>query len=228
MAEKKCNYCKKMLPLHDFGTRLVDGSEVPYATCTPCKPLKKKTAAKYAAKPHAIAKRSEYNKSVNGKVAMDAAYAKYRKSDKGAVAYEQRKESMATKYATSEAHRLKMKLHVTAAKTAAGQRLTSPLFVQHTAFTSLAQFRKHLRTKMPAGMRMADHGKRWEIEHKIPQEAYDFANIEDVKRCWSPENVHCMQPGPNRRKSASIVPSFCQEVGVARYPCSWNGQIPVQ
>lgn len=69
-------------------------------------------------------------------------------------------------------------------------------------------------------------GTQWEPDHKIPIEAYDFTTPDDVKRCWSPANIHCMTPHGNRSQRFKIIDAICNSVGANYFPSSWNGRVP--
>jgi hypothetical protein len=75
---------------------------------------------------------------------------------------------------------------------------------------------------------MTEYGdkKKWVVDHIIPQEAFDFSNSDDVKRCWSAPNIQALGPKENDEKSYHIIDELCRKVGAAYFPLSWNGQIP--
>ena len=75
----------------------------------------------------------------------------------------------------------------------ADRRRKSPTFVKRTSFASAAAFQPPSRP--PSHGSWCDWNNYctvWELDHKIPREAYDFDNPEDIKRCWSAKNVHAM------------------------------------
>ena len=45
----------------------------------------------------------------------------------------------------------------------------------------------------------------------------------DVKRCWSPENIHAMEHKPNKEKWNTIVHSIASTV-----PVEWEGSMPCE
>jgi len=188
-------------------------------------------------KKHKISK-ERYKKSAKGKVRDE----RYSKSEKGKTADKRFKTSEAGLAARERQLPRRHELYA-AAREDEGFRMVykvmslannllnrpsskSPTFVARTSFKSETHFRAHIRKSFRPGFTMANHGPKWHIEHKVPVEAYDFANPVDVKRCWSPENVRTTTPQENTEKSFKIIDSLCGEVGAARFPLSWNGAIP--
>jgi hypothetical protein len=110
-----------------------------------------------------------------------------------------------------------------------GKHPKSPTFVARTAFFNERHFLSHLEDSVATkGWMWDDHGEVWQIDHKIPQEAFNFNDPEDVKRCWSPANVHAMTKEDNNAKLYKIIDEFCLQVGSDHFPKSWNGAIPNQ
>jgi hypothetical protein len=107
-----------------------------------------------------------------------------------------------------------------------GTLSNSPSFVSRTGFKSAAHFRRHIASTLPANLKLSDHGTKWHIDHIIPQQAYDFGNSEDIKKCWSPANVRGIPPKQNNEKKWKIIDELCEGVGYANYPATWGGCIP--
>jgi len=209
---KRCNWCKNTLPLHSFSTRLEKGIQKHLSVCKDCKPVE-------------LASKAKYNKSAKGKTRGE----RYDKSEAGLAARErqlpQRREHKAAAN-QDEGFRMAHMVARAANKLINKPSAKSPTFVARTSFKSETHFRAHIRKSFRPGFTMANHGSKWHIEHKVPVEAYDFANPEDVKRCWSPENVRTTTSKENAEKSFKIIDELCGEVGAARFPLSWNGAIP--
>jgi hypothetical protein len=75
-------------------------------------------------------------------------------------------------------------------------------------------------------MTFSNHGTVWELDHKIPREAYNFDKPEDVKRCWSSKNVHALTKAANQEKHWKIIDQYVAEAGVETFPVAWNGKFP--
>ena len=103
---------------------------------------------------------------------------------------------------------------------------TSPTFVARTGFASEVEFLAAVKATFAPGMTLDNHGVVWELDHKIPREAYDFDDPEDVKRCWSAPNVHALTPEANKEKSWKLVDQYVVEAGIERFPASWNLKWP--
>ena len=63
----------------------------------------------------------------------------------------------------------------------------------------------------------------WTVDHHIPRSAYDHDDPEDVKRCWSPANMHPMDPKANKEKWNKVLPEHVAQVPAEFYPKAWAG-----
>ena len=222
MSKKCTGGCGRTFPLSHFGTHTRKGKQVVYATCPGCRTKAIGRALKYQATDKGKAALARANKSDVRK----AIAKRQRKSEKGKARIKRFADRQKERYHSSPAYAMRKKIACSAACLASFRYKKSPTFVQRTAFSSEAQFIKHLKERLPAGTRMSEHGVTWDIEHTIPQEAYNFANPVDIKRCWSPANVRAMTVSDNGSKGYKIVDSLCMQVGVQYFPVDWNGCIP--
>ena len=226
---KKCNYCNKMLTLLHFGTHTIKGVEVVYSRCKECRPKSRALDKNISKSDKRKVSRKRHETSKQGK----AGKKRFRKSEKGLV-YTKRQDRRHTKVRAERskvdpAFRLYQTLRVVAAGLLSGSREASPTFVQNTSFVNEAEFQTHMKqSALALEFSMDDYGSKWVIEHIIPQEAFDFSNPEDVKRCWSAPNVRALNPKENDEKGVLIIDELCSKVGVARFPLSWNGAIPIE
>jgi len=103
----------------------------------------------------------------------------------------------------------------------------SPKAIAASSFRSAAHVRNHMR-RCIAGtpMRMWNYGEIWQCDHKIPRSAYNHDDPEDVKRCWSPENLQPMLCKSNLEKHTAIVPEVVQTVAKEKWPIAWGGVMP--
>jgi hypothetical protein len=111
-----------------------------------------------------------------------------------------------------------------------GRIKTSPKFVARTAFESEIEFLAVVKSKLDdaSGMTMENHGTAWQLEHSIPRQAYDFDNPEDVRRCWSAENLEAMTPAKNAEKWVYLHDEILAKLGRDRFPVAWNGEFPTE
>ena len=221
-GQKKCSHCRKVLPIDAFGTRVVKGEAVVMAVCVPCVPKKNANNAKYKQSDKGKAANAKYDQSDKGK----ATNAKYKAGPSNALA---RKRELAIKKKRRKmdpAFRMMNKVACAARHLVTGEVLSSPTFVQRTGFESEGHFLRHLAKNLPDGMEMRDHGKKWHIEHKIPQEAYDFSDPDEVKKCWSPFNVRGLDPRGNFEKSIQIIDEMCYQATVDLWPKWFNRTLP--
>jgi hypothetical protein len=109
-----------------------------------------------------------------------------------------------------------------------GSQRSSPKFVERTHFVSEDEFLAHVRAACNEnGFDYADRAA-WELEHKIPLEAYDVDNPEDMRRCWSPGNVHVMSKADNLEKSWKLIDHWIASAGVDCFPAAWMGAPPTE
>ena len=235
---KKCHNCTQMLPLSRFGTHVFRGAEKVYAKCIECRPKVAKSNKKYDESDKGIAANKKYKESDKG----IAANKKYNESDKSiakekrakkseaGVARRKREEKVVSlRRKLDPAFRLYLCLGTSACHLVSGRTKSSPTFLQHTSFASVKAFLDHVEeSTRKLGCTMAEYGEKWVIEHAIPQEAFDFSNPEDVKRCWSTANVRAFGPKENDKKGVKIIDELCMEIGAAHFPAAWNGQIPTE
>ena len=109
-----------------------------------------------------------------------------------------------------------------------GEYATSPQFLTRTGWASEAAFLEHLRGACAAQCIDFDNRKSWQLEHKIPREAFDFDNPEDVRRCWSAANVHVMTVADNQHKSWKLIDHWIASAGVDCFPAAWMGAPPTE
>ena len=75
---------------------------------------------------------------------------------------------------------------------------------------------------------MVDDGSGLDNEHKIPVLAYDHSDAEDVRRCWSPANMHVMTKTANNEKQYKLLDAYIDQVPTEFWPKSWGGKVPTE
>jgi len=155
-----------------------------------------------------------------------AAIKRWEESVLGKAARKRAIESRQARIRESTAMQNNMNMLCLANNLISGRSMTSPTFLERSSFTSEVQFFEVLEATFAPGMTLANHGPVWEVEHKIPREAYDFDDPEDVKRCWSVKNVHTMTPTANKEKHWKLIDEYITAAGVENFPKAWNGQFP--
>ena len=86
-------------------------------------------------------------------------------------------------------------------KLLSGSMKNSALVKRVTAFRNGASFKRHIRTTFAGNMSVQNYGTSdgsWQVGHKIAVAMYDHENAEDVRRCWSPENMFAQDSKENR------------------------------
>jgi hypothetical protein len=216
-----CKTCRVQFP---FATRTVKGEQIPMKNCDPCRAKVTAKVIAHNKTPKGKASMTRANKSDKGK----ERYKRFEKTEKGKNRLERHFKVRRERRLKDPTYKLSQNIRVLASNILQC-RTNSPTFVAHTAFNSAQEYVQHLERKLVTlnpNWTMADRGTLWEPDHKIPIEVYDFSNPEDVKRCWSPANMHCMTVHDNREKRWKIIDAFCNEAGVASFPIAWNGLIP--
>jgi len=246
--QKKCNHCKKSLDINEFEKHLIKAVEVAYAKCITCRP-KHAASAHTSANEAAVQKRFDqstkgkarkkrFDQSAAGKArdkrfgqsaAGKATNKRSKQSAAGKAAKQRELETKKKRRACDPAFALQQALVVASSQLVSGDRIESPTFLERTSFDSEEQYRNLVQAAAERlGFTMSQYGDEWEVEHAIPQEAYDFSNPDDVKRCWSPANVRAMTPSDNHAKGFTILDELCMEVGSEHFPLSWNGLLQTQ
>ena len=221
--KKLCTECMKTLDLTLFPVskrKCDEGRRV--AQCGPCNDKK-------------LARRHVYNHGEKGKAAKaryrqgdtwKATKKRYLQGDAGKATKKRRGKRKNRRTLVDPGLRNMHRVHVRARALVAGTTKRSPTFRRFTGRTE-SEFLRSVRSKIVAPM---DWNVRssFNLEHSIPQEAYDFTNPEDVRRAWSEANVRVTTPLENTQKSFTIIDELCMEVGTARFPVAWNGKLLTQ
>jgi 5-methylcytosine-specific restriction endonuclease McrA len=170
------------------------------------------------------ANKIRYNTSRKGKVSRK----RYEDSTKGSASMKRGGANRRARRRQSAAMRLDYALAGVASNLISGRSCTSPKFVKH-AGVSAATFIAHMkRSCKQRGFQWDDYGITWELDHKIPREAFDFDDPTDVRRAWSLSNAHALSKQDNREKSWKLVDNWVSDAGVACFPVAWNGQPPTE
>jgi len=194
-------------PFAAFGTNARTGK--PLTNCKPCNVT-------------VIANAVEYKQTEAGKAANKRA----RTSKKGKATIKRGRDRRTDRVRESTAMRMDGAIRSASTGLISGRHETSSTFLERTSFASEQEFFDVLEATFASGMNFKNHGAVWEVEHKIPREAYNFDDPEDVKRCWSAKNVHAMTPAANKEKSWKLLDEYIAAAGVENFPKAWNDQVP--
>jgi hypothetical protein len=182
----------------------------------------KKKRAKTSEKGKAANKK--YNTSEKGK----AKEKRYREGDAGQAAAERFSAKRQKRRQESPALRLAGAIKYAANNLLAGRIDNSPTFLERTPFDSEAQFLAHMEAECRKNDLVFEDRDSWTIDRKIPEEAYDFDNRDDVLRCWSPANITAMTHHDNMEKSWKFTDHWIASAGPACYPLSWQNRPPTK
>jgi hypothetical protein len=206
-----------------FATRTVKGEQTPLKNCDACRAKVTAKVIAHNKTPKGKASMARSNKSDKGKERNK----RFEKTEKGKNRLKRILLVQKERRQKDPAYKLSRDIRRFSTELLLGK--TCKPFVAHTAFNSAKEYVQHMERNIVAlnpNWTMDDRGTLWEPDHKIPIEAYDFSNPDDVKRCWSPANMHCMTVHDNREKRWKIIDAFCNDAGVAAFPIAWNGLIP--
>jgi hypothetical protein len=164
----------------------------------------------------------KYSRSEKGQTTMKA----WRHSAAGISKQARSDAAKAELYRTDANFRAQRKVHVLGSKLLKDRSATSPTFLKRTGWKSEKAFRVHMKSTWSDGMSWNNYGTAWEIDHKIPQEAYNFIDKADAKRCWRPNNIWALPPLENSKKNTTLDIQLCMSVGASCFPVSWEGNLP--
>jgi hypothetical protein len=180
----------------------------------------KKKRAKTSEKGKAANKK--YNTSEKGK----AANKRYREGDASQARVERATAKRQKRRQESPAMRLALCIKSAAKDLLTGRIETSPTFLERTSFNSETHFLVHMENECRKNKLDFKDRDSWTIDRKIPEEAYDFDNRDDVLRCWSPSNITAMTHHDNMEKSWKLTDWWIASAGPACYPLSWQNRPP--
>ena len=181
------------------------------------------------------AARKQYWQSNAGKAAQkrfkqsDAGKAvieRYRSGDAGKATLKRGRAKRQKRRQESPAMRLALNIKTRANDILSGRIEKSPTFLRLTAFDSEAQFLAHMKAECENNDLDFEARSTWTIDRKIPEEAYNFDDREDVLRCWSPANVTAMTHPDNMEKSWKLIDSWIHSAGPACFPLAWQNRMP--
>jgi len=215
----RCESCGP-LPLAAFEIHPTTGN--PFTRCKPCNVTKNEQQAEY----NKTEAGKERNKRAKTSKKGKATQRRYREGDAGQAKATRFLDNLQERRRESSAMRMDNAIMCASSGLISGRRESSPTFLQRTSFASEVQYLNVLKATFEGEMDFDNHGTVWEVDHKIPREAYDFEDPEDVKRCWSAKNVHAMTVAANLEKSWKLIDEYIAAAGVANYPKAWNGKPP--
>lgn len=73
---------------------------------------------------------------------------------------------------------------------------------------------KNLESQFISEMNWENYGTYWDIDHIVPQCLFDFTDIDQVRICWSEENIRPTIKEENARKSNTIDINLIEEYGL--------------
>jgi hypothetical protein len=206
-GQKRCAWCKRSKQLAEFPSKK---SGVVYSHCLVCYNKHKIGQSEYKNTEAGKRKYSTWASSKNGK-------AHTKKGNQKKVALRK----------VDSAARLNHSLLTMSSQLIRSKAKSSVLLAKHTAFVSATHFLSVMKHSVKIkGFNWSDFNVTWTVDHKIPRSAFDFKNPEDVRRCWSPKNLHVLSPADNKAKAYKLLNHYLMEAETANFPTSWNSQFP--
>jgi len=236
-----CTHCTKIVPVIGFGTWTSAGKEIRYQACKDCQPKQAAYGAEYEKTDECKSRRKRWRQSAAGIVSTrrrnhnEAGLArrkKYKETDTYRHNSKRSVEHRRVRYHFDERYRMQCLTLSSARRLIIGECEQSHAFEQRTGWVS-SNFTSHMRNEVAKynALHETNHvlgDVDIEQEHKIPCNAFDFTNPDDVRRCWSASNVHVMTRADNNAKDNKILDEYVNQVDVDAYPLSWNGVVPTQ
>ena len=216
-----CGNCG-VQPFAKFGINKTTG--MPHAQCTVHHASMLESLAEHKKGESGKATEKRYKNGESGK----AANKRYRDGEAGQAAADRFIAKRQKRRQESDAMRLDDTIMTASSKLIRGEIETSPTFVERTAFTSVKAFLDVVNASCAANGLEFDKRETWELDHKIPREAFDFDDLEDVKRCWSAANIHVMTNAANQKKSWKLEDEWIASAGEECYPAKWMGKPPTE
>ena len=210
--------------------------ELEYADCASCgvRPISEFSVSKRSPRPKAHCDRCcirlhDRWEEKNGSESSKQARKRYECSTKG---QETKKKSSAARnklIRSDQLLALDKSIQQAASFLLSGRSTCSPTFLKHANFTSEEEFRCAVQDTFDReSMNWTNYGTYWELDHKIPREAFDFGNPEDVRRCWSRRNITAKVSSDNKKKSWKLIDHWIEDAGVGCFPTAWDGLPPTE
>jgi len=228
---RTCTYCKVFLEVFHFNTwRHKNGRDYHNSTCRGCDTAK--AAVRRTTQKHKDTKRkwctSEVGKlsqrKSNQKPLAQKRMNEFNKSIKG----KRRKEKHRAKLRIDPGYRMADSISTTLSRCLANVARQSKKNLRITGLQTAEELMQHMERQFESGMTRENYGRLllgadgWDIEHKIPQDAYDKSCPEDMARCWNYHNLRPCWHRVNVRKSNNIDIPLAMSVPVRYRPMSWQ------
>lgn len=116
-----------------------------------------------------------------------------------------------------------------------GKHQNPVTFPKMGLFASNTDARQHFQLHFAPWMSFSNQGKyeagmaynvKWQIGHGIPKAAYDPTNDEDLRRCWSRDNLRPQCARENNEMRAKLPSRDWLNARSHLWPASWMGVLP--
>ena len=208
-TDKMCNVCLKTLPIDSFAFSKSKGCENQrISQCAPCSKA-------------LLMCRAAYKKTEAGK----ASTKRHQNSEAGKARRERENAVKRRRRAEDPAFAKHHAIHRAANFLLSGAHKTSPTFEARTGWASDA-FVAYIESRCrDSGFGFSER-KSWQLDYILPQEAFDFSDPEDIKRCWDRRNLQVLTPTENSEKSWLILDKYRPLVPSNLWPASWGREWP--
>jgi len=86
--------------------------------------------------------------------------------------------------------------------------------IKHCKYINIREMVYNIEEQFDDNMNWKNYGIYWDIDHIVPQCLFDFTDSEQVKMCWSRENVRPLVREENARKSNEVDIQLIKEYGL--------------
>ena len=244
---RACGACKKEKPIEDFDSYKKDPTKllVQCRTCTSYKKKwdqseggkafwhkrntsdgAKKNKKKWANTDFGKAWNKEYHEEYEKTDKCKKRRQEWAKTENGKRNSRIQGQKLVQRLRENPDRRLAWNIRVRMYATLKGRLHQSATIIRNTEFPSLESLKAHFEEQLSGEMTISNYGAVWDIEHTIALIWYDHSDPEDVKRCWSKQNLRPMLARENSKKSYKIDDDTCRSVDPMFWPKAWNGRIP--
>lgn len=78
-------------------------------------------------------------------------------------------------------------------------------------YINIKEMVKNLESQFDENMTWENYGIYWDIDHILPKCLFDFSDMEQIRACWSNENVRPLRKEENALKSDTIDIKLIEE-----------------
>lgn len=181
---------------------------------------------RYSKSPKGIATVAAWRASEDGQKAIERGKEKWKANPKKKLAMDRSHQARMKKIKNDPGYALRYKMLSRLSRVITKTRARSKTIEKYTRFETSGEIRAHFESQLFSDLKMEDHGKKWQIAHRIPLCYFNHAIASEVAKAWSKSNLTVMTIAQNATLSDHIDDLQCRTAGQDVFPAYWNGNIP--